>query len=542
MSDSASAATSDAAMRDGIPLDLTPLLAPYRQHRRLSLRVVHLPARAQLSTGVRNEDASWSLAPADLDGLALLLPDDTEPPPSIAVRIVVIDKNENASVVGQFEVPLPHSTRLAKPKGDTESALAEAEARWRAESEARLAEQTRQLEAEWQQRIQDERSARDAADAKAEEAVRKATALSGELEAALARAAAAEAGKASDSERIAEVIETRLAEELEARIAAARSEWNRESDVRIAAAVTQAVRISESAAETRLEEARAEWRKDAEQNLDAAGQRCTEAESAVQRLEAALAESEVQWKENAATQLSEQAARLQQEWQTKLLAERNAREDAESRAEAAAQKASALSGELEAALAQRATARDDEKPQQAEDGEARLAKELDEVKARLAVARSEWSKESQARVAAAAEQAARKAEAAAEARLRQARGDWEKETRAALAIAEGQLRAEAGRRLAEAQAEWNRNAPAQVTAGRRKLRGVARRQGRTQAWRRIRQACVIAGCLAAVLFLYTEYKPVLAQWTPKIQALAGNLGAAALSEVQALTQDLTGGL
>lgn len=579
MNDQATVVPAPDAARGGIPLNLAPLLTPYRQHQRLSIRVLYLPALAELSAGVRNEDGSWSLAPADLDGVTLLLPEDSEPPAAVAVRIVVIDKNENASVVGQFEVPLPRSETRVKKKGGaavaeampadwqrrmdrrvaaaqrlgqrkTTLALAEAKVRWRAESETRLAEQARLQEAEWQQRIQDERSAREAADAKAEEAARKATALSGELEAALARAAAAEAaeaGKAGDSERIAEAVEARLTEELEVRIAAARSEWDRESDARIADAVAQAVRTSESAAETRLEEARAEWRKDAGQDLDAAGQRCAEAEAAVQRLEAALAETEAQWKEKAAAQLSDQAVQLQQEWQAKVLAERHARDDAESKAEDAVQKAGALSSELEAALAQRSAAEaaaaacDDEKPQQAQDGETRLAKELDEVKARLAAARSEWSKESEARVAAAAERAGRKAEAAAEDRLRQARGDWEKESRAALAVAEGQWRAEAARRLAEAHAEWNRNAPAQAIAGRRKLRGVARRQGRSQAWRRIRQACVVAGCLVAALFLYTEYKPVLAQWTPKIQALASNLGAAALSELQALTQDLTGG-
>src|SRR5690606_23331164 len=82
-------------------------------HQRLSLRVVQLPARAALTAGLRNDDASWSLLPDDLDGLALVLPDDVEPPRSIAVRIVVIDKNENASVVGQFEVPLPRPARAA---------------------------------------------------------------------------------------------------------------------------------------------------------------------------------------------------------------------------------------------------------------------------------------------------------------------------------------------------------------------------------------------------------------------------------------------
>ena len=64
--DTIDGAADNAAMRDAIPLDLAALLTPYRQHRRLSLRVVQLPARAELSAGVRNEDASWSLTPEDL--------------------------------------------------------------------------------------------------------------------------------------------------------------------------------------------------------------------------------------------------------------------------------------------------------------------------------------------------------------------------------------------------------------------------------------------------------------------------------------------
>jgi hypothetical protein len=51
-----------------VALELAPLIAPYRKHGRLSLRVERLPPRARLSHGHDNGDRSWSLRPDELDG------------------------------------------------------------------------------------------------------------------------------------------------------------------------------------------------------------------------------------------------------------------------------------------------------------------------------------------------------------------------------------------------------------------------------------------------------------------------------------------
>ena len=514
------------AARGGIPLDLAPLLMPYRQHKRLSIRLVHLPARAELTSGVRNEDASWSLAPADLDGLALLLPDDSEPPPSVAVRIIVIDKNENASIVGQFEVPLPRSESPATTQGDTESAqaldadwqrrmdrraaaaqrlarrkmtlaLAQAEAEWQAESEARLSDLARQCELDWQQRVIAERTARETAETRAADAAQHAAALSEKFEAG------------------------------------------------VAAAVAQAVRTAEAAAEARLAEARAEWRREAEGDIAAARQQSVEAQAAAQRLEASLAATEAQWQMESETRLAKQEQVLELAWRQKLENTRSARDAAEAKAEEALLKAAVLAGELEAARARLAAAeaaavqQDGDVQEDAEQADAQVARE---VEARLATARCEWRKESETGIADAVEQAVRRVEALAEARLRQAREGWERETQNALAVAEGKWRAEAAKRLVTAQAEWRRNSEAGAAAGRRTLRRVARRQGRSQLWRRAGQVCVAAGCVVAAVFLYAEFKPVLWQWAPKVFALASELSASALAELRSLGADLLGRL
>src|SRR5690606_3185154 len=185
----------------------------------------------------------------------------------------------------------------------------------------------------------------------------------------------------------------------------------------------------------------------------------------------------------------------------------------------------------DAFAAELAAAQDRHAPEAAPvaDAEARLAAEAE---ARLIAARTQWRKESDAQIAAAAQEAARKAEAMAEARLRAARESWERETQAALATAEGQWRIEAARRLSAAHAEWSQNAQATATAGRRKLRGVARRQGIGQGLQRVGKLAVVAGCMAAAFVLAPHVKPVIVeQWTPKALALASDAKAAVLSEL-----------
>jgi Bacterial SH3 domain len=88
----------EAAPSDPIPLDLAPLIAPYRKHGRLSLRVERLPHRARLSRGQNNGDRSFSLAPDDLDGVLYLPPNGATEMPTLAVRIISLDGGDGATL------------------------------------------------------------------------------------------------------------------------------------------------------------------------------------------------------------------------------------------------------------------------------------------------------------------------------------------------------------------------------------------------------------------------------------------------------------
>ncbi|HMA16709.1 MAG TPA: hypothetical protein VKP12_18105 [Kiloniellaceae bacterium] len=474
----------DAAMRDAIPLDLAALLTPYRQHRRLSLRVVQLPARAELSAGVRNEDASWSLTPDDLDGLALMLPDDVEPPPGVAVRIVVIDKNENASIVGQFEVPLPRAARARSAAATSSPALA----------------------AEWQRRMD-------------------------------RRAAAAKRLAARTAARALAEAETAWRLEWEARLAERVEQCERAANEQLEAALARAAAAEASTAGC-LEDARASWQRESAQELAAARQRCAEAEAEVLRLQSRLTEAAAQGEAEAEARHAADAQAVELEWRQKVEAERTARKAAEDKAAAAAQRADALAAELGAAREARAAeaprtqeGADQQRwvQQQVQAVEARLAAE---AKERLMAARAAWRKESDTQTAATVQDAVRKAEALAAARLREAREEWQRESQAALAAAEGQWRIEAARRMSAAQAEWRKSTQAKATAGRRKLRGVARRQGMSEGWRRVGRLTVVAGCMAAAFVLASHFKPtIVEEWAPKVVALAGEAKTAVLSEL-----------
>ena len=74
-----------------VALELAPLIAPYRKHGRLSLRVERLPPRARLSHGHNNGDRSWSLRSDELDGLSYLPPKGALPSCTLAIRVVSLD-------------------------------------------------------------------------------------------------------------------------------------------------------------------------------------------------------------------------------------------------------------------------------------------------------------------------------------------------------------------------------------------------------------------------------------------------------------------
>src|SRR5579863_182683 len=94
----------------GIPLDLAPLLSPYRQYKNLSLRIERLPDRARLTKGRNNADHTWSLTPDELDDLVYLPPAGLVKAHTIAIRIINLDGEYGATLA---TLDLPVSPRLA---------------------------------------------------------------------------------------------------------------------------------------------------------------------------------------------------------------------------------------------------------------------------------------------------------------------------------------------------------------------------------------------------------------------------------------------
>jgi hypothetical protein len=97
------AATATLARTEGeeqspVALELAPLIAPYRKHGRLSLRVERLPHRARLSRGHNNGDRSWSLMSDELDGLAYLPPKGTPQSCTLGIRIVSLDAGDGTTL------------------------------------------------------------------------------------------------------------------------------------------------------------------------------------------------------------------------------------------------------------------------------------------------------------------------------------------------------------------------------------------------------------------------------------------------------------
>ena len=88
-----------------VPLELAPLVAPYRKRGRVTLRVENLARRARFSAGHNNGDGSWSLASDELEDLAYLVPGDVDEAHTLAVRIIALDGGD-ASTLAVLEVPV----------------------------------------------------------------------------------------------------------------------------------------------------------------------------------------------------------------------------------------------------------------------------------------------------------------------------------------------------------------------------------------------------------------------------------------------------
>lgn len=118
-------------LRD-IPVDLTPLLAPYKKHGRLTLRIERMPAKSRFSRGSRNNDgASWSLAGDELEDLTFQLPEGYDGEPTLSVRVIGLTAGNTLAVLDFVVAPGAADAGLAAetcaiggadvaPRGDAE--------------------------------------------------------------------------------------------------------------------------------------------------------------------------------------------------------------------------------------------------------------------------------------------------------------------------------------------------------------------------------------------------------------------------------------
>ena len=435
-----------------VPLDLMPLLAPYRGHGRISLRVERLPHRTRLSRGQNNGDRSWSLSWDELDRLNYLAPDNLAGPQTLSIRVVSLDGGDGATVaVFEYTVPAPEGAKLAAIDGALKLAGSD---------HAAVVELTREL------------------------AEARAALKAQESEFAAAREALAKEWKAQSVHAVeSELTAARLAweSELNSRLAAMadrnktdtewhRKSWQAEQDTRLAEAKRHAAEL--------LEEERERGRRDVEEKLALAQKRIETGEAAKraaeeevrlltarlqsnsrtrEAFEAELAKAQTAWKDAEASRLAEAEARWKVQYEGEQ-AQTRAQERKEFESELA--RAQAVWQEREAARladaraewqAQNEKALGDARTRAANEVEALHAnarsERLKEESARLLQVEAAWRQQLAGAVADARAQAASDAEAA----LEQAQRAWKANEAARFAAAEARWREESAKLAAEAR-------------------------------------------------------------------------------------------
>ena len=391
-----------------LPLDLRPLVSPYRRQGKISLRVERLPHRTRLSRGQNNGDRSWSLSLDDLEDLEFLAPQDLRGEHVLSIRVVSLSGGDAATVaVIEHTVAssdAPAASRKGSAKGNlalidtaaTERLQAEID-RLNGARDAALAELRQTLNREWEAR------ARDLVDSGL-------------------KAARAE-WESELKEKLAETAKRRTAD-----IEQLRQTLKSEHEARSAKA--------EAAASARLEKERQRWQKEADAALAAAEKswkageaaRIAEAEEKRRALtsqleakdrsqkefNALLAKAEKSWKEGEAARL----AQVDSQWQARI---------AKSLAEAldrAAQEAEALRSKSEADWRERETTR-------------------------LAAEKAEW----QQQIDKVLEEARAAARRDADDALQAARTAWNADEAERAALAEAKWRDETARLVADARAQ-----------------------------------------------------------------------------------------
>lgn len=305
-------AKAQASLSDGLPLDLTNLIAPYGRDRRVSLRVERMPSRARLSRGRNNGDGSWSLTRDELEGLVYFPPRGSNDVPTLAVRVVGLDADNGATLEVVDAVPgdteedesageqaPPREVEFTKLKAE----LAKAKAALRA-TQSNLSEARKTFETELEERL---------AEAQAEAEAQTAA----EIEKARAK-------WQTDAKDRAAKHDTRAEE----RLANARENWRSEAEAEIAKA-EEAWRAGET---ERLAAAEAKWREQSARTIanEKAAHSKTQAALATAQKSAASARTE----EDSARRLREEIDRLEH-----ALSERDAKiVEAHSAASAAQEK------------------------------------------------------------------------------------------------------------------------------------------------------------------------------------------------------------
>ncbi len=435
-----------------IALDLAQLLAPYRKHGRLALRVERLPARARLSRGHNNGDRSWSLLSDELDGLTYLPPKGVEAAHTLGVRIVSLDGQGETLALLDYVVAPGETPVVAKPaprRATTEPAFENAELKRLREELAKALEKPEAPDrsAELEDRLA---TAELQAEAKLEthrtawQAEASANIAAAEQRAQQRLAQARESWRRESETALADAEEAWKSGEA-ARLAAAEAAWQRKAEKALADALARAGAVrgnddaklraaNDALAETRalLAEAEAAAREGATRRTgdDAALRKLrdetVEAKALLAARDAALAEAEARF------------TAAQSEWQRRAdeaVAEALAREDASRKLgeDAVARK---LRDELTQARALIA-GREDELKQALADHEAECRALRRDADKALARAEERWQEDEASRAAT-------------------ARADWQERSSLALSEASGELervRAEADAAVLRARAD-----------------------------------------------------------------------------------------
>jgi len=97
-----------------VPLELKALIAPYRENRRLTLRIENLPQLARLSAGQNNGDHTWSLALDELEDLSYFPPEGFEKEHTLTIRVISKDET-GASTIAMIDFRIPSADNLETP-------------------------------------------------------------------------------------------------------------------------------------------------------------------------------------------------------------------------------------------------------------------------------------------------------------------------------------------------------------------------------------------------------------------------------------------